>query len=164
MHEIAEAMSVINEATGDDINLIFGHVIDHNMPKDEIMVTVVATGFVKTKEEHKPEHLNIKHSNPLNNSFDSVPKYGPSIRKVAHMASMENQQPIFNTNLDPAKPKDANMIANVPTFMRTNKAAIRIDETSNVVSPTLETLQPIQNVAQMRTGTDRPTFLRTIMD
>jgi|TARA_Y100000310_G_scaffold148074_1_gene147334 cell division protein FtsZ len=42
--EVDEATSIIFEEAGDDANIIFGAVIDPNM-KDEIHVTVIATGF-----------------------------------------------------------------------------------------------------------------------
>jgi len=44
MTEVASAVSLIQQAAGDDANLIHGVVIDESL-KDEIMVTVVATGF-----------------------------------------------------------------------------------------------------------------------
>ena len=55
--EVDEATSVIHDAAGDDANVILGTVIDENM-KDEIMVTVIATGFnrkaVAAKQPPKP--------------------------------------------------------------------------------------------------------------
>lgn len=44
LFDINEATSIINEAAGEEANIIFGAVIDHNL-KDEISVTVIATGF-----------------------------------------------------------------------------------------------------------------------
>ena len=44
--EVDEATSVIHDAAGDDANVILGTVIDENMT-DEVMVTVIATGFNK---------------------------------------------------------------------------------------------------------------------
>ncbi|MBM3329115.1 MAG: cell division protein FtsZ [Calditrichaeota bacterium] len=44
LHEVNEAMTVINEAAGDEANVIFGAVIDDNSG-EEIRVTVIATGF-----------------------------------------------------------------------------------------------------------------------
>jgi cell division protein FtsZ len=44
MHEVSEAVSAIEEAAGEEVNLIHGVVIDDRMT-DEISVTVVATGF-----------------------------------------------------------------------------------------------------------------------
>ncbi|MBI5869319.1 MAG: cell division protein FtsZ [candidate division Zixibacteria bacterium] len=44
LHDVNEATSIINEAAGDDANIIFGAVIDPRLG-DEICVTVIATGF-----------------------------------------------------------------------------------------------------------------------
>ncbi len=44
--EIDEAASIIQEAAGEDANVIWGVVIDENM-EDKMMVTVIATGFNK---------------------------------------------------------------------------------------------------------------------
>ena len=44
--EVDEAVSVIHESAGDEANVIMGAVIDENL-NDEMMVTVIATGFNK---------------------------------------------------------------------------------------------------------------------
>ncbi|MEX0735921.1 MAG: cell division protein FtsZ [Bacteroidota bacterium] len=44
--EVDEATSIIHDAAGDDANVILGTVVDENLT-DEIMVTVIATGFNK---------------------------------------------------------------------------------------------------------------------
>ena len=44
LFEVHEAASVIQEAADEEANIIFGTVIDNNM-RDEIKVTVIATGF-----------------------------------------------------------------------------------------------------------------------
>ena len=51
--EVDEATSIIHEAAGDEANVILGTVIDENM-KDDIMVTVIATGFNKKAASQKP--------------------------------------------------------------------------------------------------------------
>ncbi|HEV8341901.1 MAG TPA: cell division protein FtsZ [Candidatus Binatia bacterium] len=52
LHEVNEAATLIQEEAHDDANIIFGAVIDERM-KDEIRITVIATGFGE-KEERKP--------------------------------------------------------------------------------------------------------------
>ncbi len=42
--EVSEATQIIHDAAGDDANIIFGAVLDETMD-EEIMVTVIATGF-----------------------------------------------------------------------------------------------------------------------
>lgn len=57
MFEIGEAVSVIEEAAGPDVNLIHGIVFDDTMD-DTLMVTVVATGF-RRAEEAKQQQVSI---------------------------------------------------------------------------------------------------------
>lgn len=67
--EVDEATSIIHEAAGDEANVILGTVIDENL-KDEVMVTVIATGFNKKALAQKP----VK---PTTKLIDRVPS-GPS--------------------------------------------------------------------------------------
>ena len=46
--EINEAAEIVQQAADQDANIIFGAVIDENL-KDEISITVIATGFVSDK-------------------------------------------------------------------------------------------------------------------
>ncbi|MFL0249939.1 cell division protein FtsZ [Clostridium neuense] len=59
--EINEAAQVVQEAADPDANIIFGAVIDENL-KDEIRITVIATGFENDKEVQKDEDENIIQS------------------------------------------------------------------------------------------------------
>jgi cell division protein FtsZ len=52
VHEVSEAASIIHDAADADANIIFGAVLDESM-KDEIKITVIATGFDR-KGEDKP--------------------------------------------------------------------------------------------------------------
>lgn len=58
MHEVHEAVSCIEQAAGDDVNLINGVVIDKNMG-DEISITVVATGFRRSEDARKPSTFSV---------------------------------------------------------------------------------------------------------
>ena len=44
LHEVSEASSIIHDAADSEANIIFGAVLDERM-KDEIKITVIATGF-----------------------------------------------------------------------------------------------------------------------
>jgi cell division protein FtsZ len=44
LHEVSEASSIIHDAADTDANIIFGAVLDERM-KDEVKITVIATGF-----------------------------------------------------------------------------------------------------------------------
>ncbi len=50
LYEVNEASSIIREAADEDANIIFGAVIDESM-RDEMKITVIATGFDRTAVE-----------------------------------------------------------------------------------------------------------------
>ena len=52
LFEVNEAASLIEEAAHDDANIIFGSVVDEKM-KDEIRITVIATGFDRARAESR---------------------------------------------------------------------------------------------------------------
>ena len=56
LFEVEEAAEVIREAANTDINTIFGAVINENL-NDEIIVTVIATGFEDDKEPEESKNL-----------------------------------------------------------------------------------------------------------
>jgi cell division protein FtsZ len=74
--EVSEATQIIHDAAGDDANLIFGAVLDDTMT-DEIMVTVIATGF---NMRPKFTGLSIEQSNPINNLNSDVTK--PKVERI----------------------------------------------------------------------------------
>jgi cell division protein FtsZ len=45
LYEVNEASTLVQEAAHEDANIIFGAVIDENLPEDELRVTVIATGL-----------------------------------------------------------------------------------------------------------------------
>ncbi len=50
LNEINDAMSLIESASNEDANIIFGNVIDENL-RDELLITVIATGFDKKRAQ-----------------------------------------------------------------------------------------------------------------
>ncbi len=67
--EVDEATSIIHESAGDEANVILGTVIDDSLG-DEVMVTVIATGFNKKVALQKPVR-------PAAKLMDRIPS-GPS--------------------------------------------------------------------------------------
>ncbi len=57
--ELDEATSIIHDAAGDDANVILGAVIDETL-SDEMMVTVIATGFNKKALAARPQKIGTK--------------------------------------------------------------------------------------------------------
>ncbi len=74
--EVDEAVSVIHEASGEDANVILGAVVDENL-SDEMMVTVIATGF--NKRDKSP----VRVAKPLPKVVDRViPNTPPDLHKL----------------------------------------------------------------------------------
>ena len=63
MFEAEQAAEVVRAAANTDINTIFGSVINENL-SDEVIVTVIATGFEKDQiaEEEKPVYSNVSQT------------------------------------------------------------------------------------------------------
>ncbi len=62
--EVNEASTIIQSAAHEDANIIFGAVLDEKM-KDEVKITVIATGFKETPR-HREQHESFTSSVSLN--------------------------------------------------------------------------------------------------
>ncbi len=94
LHEVHEAATLIRDAAHDDANIIFGSVIDPDLD-DEVIVTVIATGFEDTPRAAMP-------------SYD---KWRPS-REVI---SLKGSEKVLSKKTLPGVNEDD---FDVPTFMR----------------------------------------------
>ncbi len=106
LHEIHEAASLVRESADDDVNIIFGSVIDPDL-EEEVIVTVIATGFEDT---------------PAKKSMSTYDKWRPS----RDIVSLKGSEKILAKNIDSNCGDDLD----IPTFMR--KPAIE-DNGSKVV-------------------------------
>ena len=91
LFEAEQAAEVVRAASQKDINTIFGSVINENL-SEEVIVTVIATGFDKDIEEEKeeePEELLI----PTTSRRSQVPKNVEAL-------SEKEEKPNYNTDVD----------------------------------------------------------------
>ncbi|MFN4819484.1 MAG: cell division protein FtsZ [Ignavibacteria bacterium] len=113
MHEIGEAVSIIEENAGNDVNLIHGIVYDESLD-DKLMITVVATGFkrgqyqvtnsmsapqinVQTTQPTIERHIATQTSIPLS----AAPSSAPSMRTIPVHAQQDARQQ--KVNVKPVK-------------------------------------------------------------
>jgi len=101
LSEINEATTLIQKEAHEEANVIWGMVVDKAM-KEEIRVTVIATGFGKKEEQRTPQFKKVA---PISFGLREQNK------DFAHLS--------FNT-------KENNR--DIPTFMRRVKASERFDE------------------------------------
>ncbi|QED47457.1 cell division protein FtsZ [Cytobacillus dafuensis] len=102
LYEVQEAADIVASASDQDVNMIFGSVINENL-NDEIVVTVIATGF-------KEENAQAKVTRP---SFGQQPK--PSMNTVKREPKREEvtQEPV-RTNFS----QQSEDTLDIPTFLR----------------------------------------------
>ena len=109
LFEVQEAADIVASASDDDLNMIFGSIINENL-KNKIIVTVVATGF---------DDLDIPSLNPSQTpSIDKVPKRRREIEKPMGQVYQQRREEVsplsgFNRKVDDS--------LDTPAFLRNRK-------------------------------------------
>lgn len=101
LYEVQEAADIVATATDQEVNMIFGSVINENL-KDEIIVTVIATGFNEEVVQPKVTRPTFgQNKAPVNPVKREQPK-----REEVH------QEPVRNNSSSQEEALD------IPTFLR----------------------------------------------
>jgi cell division protein FtsZ len=88
MHEVAEAAKVITGSADDDARVIFGANVNENM-EDEIVITVVATGF------EGAEHASTVYGT---SSVPAAATWSPPVTRVTPVAESQSMPDFMNTS------------------------------------------------------------------
>ncbi|WAA10641.1 cell division protein FtsZ [Fervidibacillus albus] len=102
LYEVQEAADIVASASDQDVNMIFGSVINENL-KDEIVVTVIATGF-------KAETSQLRQKRPVLNSVKGNPS-----NKVKREDSSRDEYLKDNSRTNVQYQEDT---LDIPTFLR----------------------------------------------
>ena len=123
MNEVSDAAKVITSAADEDAKIIFGAVIDEKM-KDQIKITVVATGFDGKSKSGKTE-LKSYTPNPFiesENEKESSPASALWGDKKAKIPTIKNipLQPLVEKRVEkaPEPEKEEEDDLSVPAFIR----------------------------------------------
>lgn len=108
LFEVNTAAELVQQSADPDANIIFGAVIDENL-KDEILITVIATGFDKGPIVKKIEKPSFERGNERPQERNE--------RNVPNQPVNEKQQPAAN-NYNNANQSDE---LDIPTFLRRNR-------------------------------------------
>jgi cell division protein FtsZ len=106
LYEVQEAADIVASASDQEVNMIFGSVINENL-KDEIVVTVIATGFKEdTSQNSKPIRSGLGQTKANAAPSSHIKREGKR-EETSHFEtpSRSNVQPLEDT-LD------------IPTFLR----------------------------------------------
>jgi cell division protein FtsZ len=102
LYEVQEAADIVASASDQEVNMIFGSVINENL-KDEIVVTVIATGFNEEASQPKVTRPSFGQSKPQVTPVKREPKR----EEVVH------QEPVRSTNNSSQEET-----LDIPTFLR----------------------------------------------
>ena len=105
LFEAEQAAEVVRSAANTDINTIFGSVINENL-NDEVIVTVIATGFDKNKQKEEPVFNN-------NNNINTQPPRRTPTREEYYQPEIL-QEPEEIPQPQPTSREDLN----VPSWLR----------------------------------------------
>lgn len=72
LFEIEDAVETVREAANSDINIVFGAIQNSNLT-DEVIVTVIATGFDEKSKEEDSEMPKRRTSSTVENEYDIPP-------------------------------------------------------------------------------------------
>jgi len=118
MHEVNEAAKVITSSTDEDARIIFGAVIDERL-KDDIKITVIATGF-DGGSKHSSEMSMPKEKSPYSPS--SFLKSKTSAEEKIDDRKRGKVSPLKAAQAEPAKSKEGNSEDDdelgIPAFIR----------------------------------------------
>lgn len=175
MSECREIATFITDRASEGANVIWGLVIDNEM-KDELTVTVIATGFEKTQSSSGSAQ--VKKVVPTNRHNDDLLSYGTYQEVISHPISQSQptvQSPVSvqqTVTSEPAKTphtKAVNEVLGGAQIYEENNAPVRPAQNYQVQQPQ-QTVQQQQPIADNRIPDDyvddpddisKPTFLRT---
>ncbi|MCC6846247.1 MAG: cell division protein FtsZ [Bacteroidetes bacterium] len=182
MHEIGEAVQIIENAAGSEVNLIHGIVIDEQMD-DKIMITVVATGFKRkeqatvlgsiTSAEHTrntpqivqqaPQIVQQAPPRPITintNVAASSPTIVPITKEMSEYTPRSG-----NANVIPARPVGVDELSRLgtPAMNRRNNGSIPIQQAAEQPANYNRTTNNLQD-SRYAAVAEKPAFLRKIMD
>ncbi|KPK10358.1 MAG: cell division protein FtsZ [Anaerolineae bacterium SG8_19] len=110
LYEINQAATIIRETAHPDVNLIFGAVVDEMM-KDEVRITVIATGF-----EHS-----VPHIRPIAQRVERPKPKGQPVREPQPAVQASPSE-----SARPGQPADRTAFRlddlEIPTFLRKHKS------------------------------------------
>lgn len=105
LYEVQEAADIVASASDEEVNMIFGSVINENL-KDEIVVTVIATGFKETALNKPPQP---SRPNVIGNRHGAVPN-----RMQRKEEPVQQEQPHVSNGAQ----FTAEDTLDIPTFLR----------------------------------------------
>ncbi len=109
LHEVEEASTIVKEATDDQADIIVGQVIDEDL-QDEVIVTVIATGFEQPQEPARANAQPVSH---------------PAGHDLAGMAVPPTPQPVLATGWTSADVSSEDL--DRPAYIRRGESGRKVE-------------------------------------
>ncbi|EIZ8412992.1 cell division protein FtsZ [Listeria monocytogenes] len=114
LYEVQEAAEIVSSASDEDVNMIFGSVINDEL-KDELIVTVIATGFDEEKQAQQQAQANRR---PNQSIQVNRPNYAVQDEQQNDYAQNAPQQANAPVHEQQAEPQQNSSDVDVPAFIR----------------------------------------------
>ncbi|EAA0044834.1 cell division protein FtsZ [Listeria monocytogenes] len=114
LYEVQEAAEIVSSASDEDVNMIFGSVINDEL-KDELIVTVIATGFDEAKQAQQQAQANRR---PNQSIQVNRPNYAVQDEQQNDYAQNAPQQANAPVHEQLAEPQQNSSDVDVPAFIR----------------------------------------------
>ncbi|EAG7373640.1 cell division protein FtsZ [Listeria monocytogenes] len=114
LYEVQEAAEIVSSASDEDVNMIFGSVINDEL-KDELIVTVIATGFDEEKQAQQQAQANRR---PNLSIQVNRPNYAVQDEQQNDYAQNAPQQANAPVHEQQAEPQQNSSDVDVPAFIR----------------------------------------------
>lgn len=112
LYEVTEAAQIVQSAADEEVNLIFGSVINDNL-EDEIIVTVIATEF-----ENEPLDFEIPSAQEMMKNLLKKKQATPP--PAAEESKPQVEETPVSSNPEPAKGSEVEETMDIPSFLRRN--------------------------------------------
>lgn len=119
LFEVQEAADIVASASDEDVNMIFGSVINDDL-KDEIIVTVIATGFTddqisQTRSNRTSGYGGVRQREP------QAPQSNPTPSTQMRHEEPQHQQPIHQEPARGQQQSQQDDGLDIPTFLRNRR-------------------------------------------
>lgn len=118
LFEVQEAADIVASASDDDVNMIFGSVINDNL-KDEIIVTVIATGFSEEQLNASRPARSAGYGSSRPQPREQAPIQQTPVRERREEAPQFQQQETPPTRQPQANQQEDTL--DIPTFLRNRR-------------------------------------------
>ncbi|MBM7647213.1 cell division protein FtsZ [Bacillus ectoiniformans] len=108
LYEVQEAADIVASASDQEVNMIFGSVINENL-KDEIIVTVIATGFKES---------DLQPSKQPRASFGQMKQPDPAPAAPKREREPRREEPVQQESMHRPSSQPVEDTLDIPTFLR----------------------------------------------